>query len=85
MKRSLDNEGFIHNGRIVYALQYRLDDRSTVICWLDWVARLISPFQPEEQGKLMVTVKSGDWITNGIDRRQVVSLEVYRSLPLNVS
>ena len=67
MKSSLDNGGFIHNGRIVYAIQYRLDDRSTVICWLDRAGNSISPFQPAEPGTLMMTVKPGDWITNGDD------------------
>ena len=81
----MGNEGLIPKGRIVYSIQYKLDDRSTVIVWLDHSGNSISPLKPAEPGELMVTVTSGDWITKGDDRRQVTSLEVYRSLPLSVS
>ena len=58
---------------MVYALQYRLDDRSTVMVWLDRAGRPISPFKPEEPGKLMVTVKPCDSIISVGKRQQVVS------------
>ena len=90
MKAGIDNEGFIHNGRIVYAIQYKLKPApgmysSYVIAWLDRAGNSISPAQPAEKVKLMVTVKPGDWIVIGDERLEVVGVEVYRSLPLTVS
>ena len=30
------DDGFLHNERIVYAIQYHLEGGSSLIVWLDW-------------------------------------------------
>ena len=80
------DEGFLHKGQIVYAVQYQLTTGESVIIWLDragnGIERGSGLTRLEDRTRAVVTAKPGDWliIPNG-ERRQVATVEVWRSLP----
>ena len=79
------NEGFVHNGRRVFALRYRLE------CEPPSIMELIAPLGPDgnatsncvpaDRSKRMVNVKPGDVLVHGGQEFRVLAVEVYRSLP----
>ena len=81
-------EGFIHGGRIVYAIQYDLENPppqlcSTLIVWLTPEGDATAPWiQPAYAGKRIVTTKPGEHIRYQGELRKVARVSIYRALPL---
>jgi hypothetical protein len=75
-------EGFVHKGRIVYALYYRLTDGTGVVTRLDSDGNTITGARPAEPGRRIVTTKPGDWIFVGAERKQVAAVRVFAALPV---
>jgi hypothetical protein len=74
-------EGFIHKGRLVYALQYDLVGRGSIIVWLDEGGNdLNGRVQHSDPQRSIVTARAGDVI---FYEGQPVTVErgvVYRAL-----
>ena len=84
-KQHLSREGFLHNGQVVYAVQYDLatTPSSSLIDWLDADGKSLHPWvRPTEPGNRMVTVKPGDVILHNGEPRTVAGVSVYRALPM---
>jgi hypothetical protein len=67
----------------VYALQYRAEQTpgvtQTIIAWLTPEGDDANGnSHAEDPGKRLVNVQPGEWIVNGGDRWQVLSVQVYR-------
>jgi hypothetical protein len=75
----MTDEGFIHNGRIVYAVQYELEGGNSLIVWLDRAGNDANgrTCHSEPQQRI-VTAKPGDVIFWEGKPRTVVSLAPYR-------
>ncbi len=79
--------GFIHHGRIVYALQYDLEAEPPhsrcLIVWLTPAGDPQSPWiEAAYSGKRIVTTKPGEHIRFKGELQKIVGVSVYRSLPL---
>jgi hypothetical protein len=81
-------DGFVHNGRTVYSLRYRLacppPQITELIVPLDRDGNAIGPTRPALPSKRIVQVRTGDKILHGATEYTVQAVEVYRSLPLAV-
>jgi hypothetical protein len=79
-------EGFVHNGRRVFALRYRLEcappQIMELIVPLDHDGNAIGSARSAEPGKRIVNVRPGEKIRHGAAEYTVQVVEVYRSLPL---
>jgi hypothetical protein len=80
-------EGFIHDGRIVYALTYWLETppphSRCLIVWLTPEGDATAPWiESAYTGKRIVTTKPGEHVRFRAKLDKVVSVEVFRSLPL---
>ena len=76
-------EGFRHNGLIVYAIQYELDTKppSWLIVWLDSDGNSLHPWVwPEKSGRRIVAIKPGDVIVHRGEPKTVTGVAVYRAL-----
>ena len=79
-------EGFVHKGRRVFALRYRLE------CEPPQITELIVPLGPDgnatsntvpaDASKCMVNVKPGESLVHCGQEYKVLAVEVFRSLPL---
>ena len=78
MGADLGHHGFLHDGRLVFALIYRFTDGSTVIANLDGDGNCLEATSTVKPGQRIVTTKPGDWLVC-IDgtRRQVASVSVW--------
>jgi hypothetical protein len=79
-----DTRGFVHNGRIVYALQYDLEtpppSSRCLILWLTPDGDCQNPrIQSAYTGKRLATTKPGEHIKVGGKLEKVVSVNVYRA------
>jgi hypothetical protein len=89
MFTTLGAEGFIHNGRIVYALDYQLETPPPasrhLIVWIDRKGDALAPWiKPGVSDRRIVTTKPGQYILFKGQREKVVAVSVYRSLPCHV-
>lgn len=80
-------EGFLHNGQIVYALQYDLEAEPPasrcLIVWLTPEGDATAPWiEAAYTGKRIVTTKPGEHVRFKGKLERVLAVEVYRSLPL---
>ena len=79
--------GFVHNGRIIYAIEYWLEtpppDSSHVIVWRTPDGDCQNPrIESAYTGKRLVTTKPGEHIRVGGKLEKVVSVSVYRASQL---
>lgn len=71
-------EGFLHNGRIIYAAQYYLAGGWTQIVWFDRSGHdLHGQARLDDPARRAVTAKPGDWLWYGPDRRLIERVEVW--------
>ena len=72
-------EGFLHDGRIVYAVKYELAGGSSLIVWLDRAGNDLNGYTRHGDPKRrIVTAKPGDVILHRGQPRTVESVEAYR-------
>jgi hypothetical protein len=75
----MDREGFLHNGRIVYSVQYELVGGSSIIVWFDRAGNdLNGRVCHSEPGRAIITTNPGDVIFYAGQPRTVVSLAPHR-------
>jgi hypothetical protein len=74
-------EGFLHNGRIVWALYYNLADGRGLVVWLDRDGNALTNTQHGDASKRIVAVKSGDEIVFNGERATVAGVKVFRETP----
>jgi hypothetical protein len=77
-----DTRGFVHNGRIVYALQYDLESplphSRCVIVWLTPDVAATTPWiASAEPGRRIVTTKPGEFIRFRGELHKVTGVSVY--------
>ena len=59
-------DGFLHNGHIIYAIQYHVTDGSSLIVWLNRAGNDANGrTRHSDNGRAIVTVKPGDVILYG--------------------
>ena len=82
----MPQEGFIHNGRTVFSLLYRLEctppEIRELIVPLNSDGNAIGPIWSIEHGKRFVNVHPGEKIMHQGAEYTVQTIEVFRSLPL---
>ena len=84
---AFEKEGLTHNGRIVFALLYRLENPPPVIrelvVQLDTDGNsLCGGARPVDPNKRIVNLRPGDQIRHKGQVDTIVSVEVFASLPL---
>ena len=75
------DDGFLHRGQIIYAIQYHLVGGSSLIVWLDRAGNDANGRTcHSEPERAIVTAKPGDVIFYRPERRTVETVEVWRAL-----
>ena len=70
--------GYLHKGRIIWAVYYTLDDGRGLIVWLDRDGNAPKGAQHGDPRKRVVTVNAGDEIVFNGERATVTAVKVFR-------
>jgi hypothetical protein len=80
-RREPSNDGFLHRGQIVYAMQYHCQGGGSIIVWLDRGGNDINGrTRHSDKQRAIVTAGPGDVILCGGERRTVASVEAWRAV-----
>jgi hypothetical protein len=79
--------GYVHNGQVVYALQFDLEAEPglsrCLIVWLTSDGHSVAPWiQPDEQDRHIVTTKVGEHIKVRDKLEKVIGVSIYRASDL---
>jgi hypothetical protein len=81
LRHDSSDDGFLHRGRIIYAIQYHFPDGCSLIVWLDRAGNdVIGQTRHSDKCRAIVTAKPGEVILYGGERRTVAKVEVWRAL-----